>query len=178
MFLYNSLLWLDHSIFKFINGFAFKWVWLDMLGIFLSKYLIYLGAIILILFLLRFQKNWKMVVIALASGLVARFLITDAIRTLRPRLRPFNINDINLLIDRVNQNSFPSGHASFGFAVATVVYLWNKKWGLVFFGAAVLISIARVFAGVHWPADIIAGAGVGIFSGWLINKLIKKYGRI
>lgn len=175
MLLYTNLLALDHYIFQLINGFAFRWVWLDMLGIFFAKYCVYLMVITLLLFLLRFKNNWKMVLMALTSGFVARFLVTGSIRLLKPRVRPFNINDINLLIDRVNQQSFPSGHASFTFGLATVVYLYNKKWGIVFFVSAFLISLARVFAGVHWPADILAGAVVGIFSGWLVSKIFKKF---
>lgn len=146
-----------------------------MLGIFLAEHLIYLMGIVLLLFLLRFKKNWKMVLIALTSGVAARFLVTGLIRLLKPRGRPFTINEVSLLIDRVNEQSFPSGHASFAFGLATIVYLYNKKWGIVFFVSALLISIARVFAGVHWPADILAGAAVGIFTGWLVNKIFKKY---
>jgi undecaprenyl-diphosphatase len=78
------------------------------------------------------------------------------------------------LINRVNEQSFPSGHASFAFGLATIVYFYNKKWGIAFFVMAILISTARVFTGVHWPSDILAGATVGIFSGWLINKLFNK----
>ncbi len=175
MFLYSNLIGLDHYIFQSINGLAFRWVWLDMLGIFLAEHLIYLMGIVLLLFLLRFKKNWKMVLIALTSGVAARFLVTGLIRLLKPRGRPFTINEVSLLIDRVNEQSFPSGHASFAFGLATIVYLYNKKWGIVFFVSALLISIARVFAGVHWPADILAGAAVGIFTGWLVNKIFKKY---
>ena len=174
MFLYSNLLALDHYIFQLINGFVFRWVWLDMVGIYLAQYFIYLMVVILLLFLLKFKKNWKMVLIALTSGLVARFLLTGLIRLLEPRVRPFNIADVNLLINRVNEQSFPSGHASFAFGLATVVYLYNKKWGIVFFVLAILISIARIFAGVHWPADILAGAAVGIFSGWLVNKFTRS----
>ncbi|MBU3934484.1 phosphatase PAP2 family protein [Patescibacteria group bacterium] len=164
---------LDHRLFQLINQLAFKWEWLDILGVFFAKYFIYLMVAALFLFLLKSKKNWKMVFSAFVSALTARFIITGLIRLLRPRLRPFADNNINLLIDRVNQQSFPSGHASFSFGLATIVYLYNKKAGIFFFAAAFLVSISRIFVGVHWPSDILAGALVGIFSGWLINKLLK-----
>ena len=85
-------------------------------------------------------------------------------------------NHINLLFSyNPAEPSFPSGHAAFYFAIATIVYFYNKKAGLGFFLASFLISISRVFVGIHWPADIMAGALVGIFSGWLIIKIAKKF---
>ena len=54
------------------------------------------------------------------------------------------------------------------------VHFYNKKIGLLFFIVSFLICISRVFCGIHWPLDILAGAIVGIFSGWLIIKIFKK----
>lgn len=174
MFIFDNIVNIDHFLFQYINGMAFKWYWLDMLGIFFAKYLIYIMVLGLLFFLWKSKNFWRIAITALIAGLVARFVITGSIRLFRPRVRPFNISYINLLIDKVNQQSFPSGHASFSFALATVVYLYNKTWGMIFFAVAILISISRVFAGVHWPLDILVGALVGIFSGWLINKIIRK----
>jgi len=171
----NNLIAIDHYLFQLINNFVFRWIWLDIVGIFFSKYLVYLMVAVLFLFLLKPKKNWKMISAALISAFTARFIITGLIRLFEPRSRPFISSNINLLIDKVNQQSFPSGHASFTFGLATVVYLYNKKWGVVFFVLAFLVSIARVFADIHWPSDILAGAVVGIFSGWLISKIFKKY---
>lgn len=166
---------IDHQLFQAINQFAFRYFWLDIIGIFLAKYLVYIMVMSLAFFAFKFRKNLKMVLTSLLSAFFARYVITEGIRLLKPRMRPFTNGNINLLIERVNEQSFPSGHASFAFALATVIYLYNKKWGLVFFAMAILISIGRVFTGVHWPLDVLAGAAVGIFSGWLINKIIKKY---
>ena len=116
-----------------------------------------------------------MVLLAFVAAGLARFGIVELIRWFKPRFRPFNMPDINLLVSKVNESSFPSGHASFFFALATVVFLNNKKAGIWFYIFAVLISIARVFVGVHWPSDVLAGALVGIITGWLVNWVFKKY---
>mgnify|MGYP001558745976 FL=1 len=58
--------------------------------------------------------------------------------------------------------SFPSGHATFFFALATAVYFYNKKWGIGFFIATIFITVSRVIAGIHYPSDIIGGAFIGI----------------
>lgn len=61
-----------------------------------------------------------------------------------------------MLIDKAA--SFPSGHATFFFALAFCTFLINKKWGWILTAAAVVTTVARVVAGVHWPSDIVGGA--------------------
>lgn len=115
-----------------------------------------------------------MVIEATAAAVLARLVIVNFIRLILPRLRPFVENNVNLLLSS-GESSFPSGHAAFYFAIATVVFFHNKKAGIAFLAVAFLISLARVFVGIHWPSDILAGAAVGIFSGWLINVVSKSY---
>jgi len=164
---------MDLYCFRLINQFALKWTWLDNLAVFLAEYFQYIVIFSLFVFLfVRFQKYWKMVMLAIASAFFSRFIIVEVIRWFWQRPRPFVNNNVNLLITH-NEFAFPSGHAAFFFAIATIVYLYNKKIGILFFVSAFLISLARVFCGIHWPLDILAGAVVGILSGLLINKIWK-----
>jgi undecaprenyl-diphosphatase len=80
-----------------------------------------------------------------------------------------------LINQSAKEASFPSGHASFYFALSTIVYLYNKKLGILFYVATIFIVVARVFVGVHWPSDVLAGAILGILMGWLLNKLFKRH---
>jgi len=112
--------------------------------------------------------------LALVSALLSRFVFTNIIRFFYERPRPFvALPEINPLVS-VDLNkyydSFPSGHAAFFFAIAVVVYIYDKQLGVWFFAGTAIISIARVFAGVHWTTDIFGGAVVGIFSAWLVHK--------
>lgn len=167
---------MDLSLFNLINGFADKWVWLDFLGIFFAQYSAYILILLMALFLIiRFKNYWKMVLEAFAAGILARFIIVPIIRFFWQRERPFDLIDVNLLLKLKNEVSFPSGHAVFYFAVSTIVYFYNKKLGYLFFAVSVLMGLARIFVGYHWPSDILAGAVIGIFSGWLIDKIFKKY---
>lgn len=166
----------DILLFQKINQFAGKWLWLDTLAIFFAEYFSYILIFCLLLFLIKnFKKYWLMVVECLVSALLARFFIVDIIRLIFPRNRPFVENEINLLIPHLNSSSFPSGHAAFYFALSTIVYFYNKKTGILFFLASFLISISRIFSGLHWPSDILAGFIVGIFSGWLISIVSQKF---
>ena len=165
---------MDASIFNLINQFALKWFWLDVLAIFLAEYLGYALLFSLLLFLaIRFRKYFKMIIEAIISAILARFVIVELIRWIWQSPRPFVENNVNSLLTH-NASAFPSGHAAFFFAISTIIYIYNKKAGIFFFIASFLICLARVFSGIHWPVDILAGVAVGILSAWLIHKITQK----
>ncbi len=162
---------MDLKIFNLINQFAKRWSWLDALGIALAEYLAYgLILILVILIIINYKKYLRMTIEAIVSGAVARLIITQLIRWLYFRSRPFVNYNVNQLIEH-SAASFPSGHASFFFAVSTIVYLYNKKTGVFFFLASILMGVARVFVGIHWPSDILGGAIVGILSGYIVYRV-------
>jgi len=166
---------IDYFIFQKINSLAGKSVCIDSLGIFFAEYLGYFLVAILFLFLLKNSKKYRpMAVKGLISAFFARFGITELIRFLWDRSRPFVENNVNLLLNHPATSSFPSGHAAFYFGLSIIVYFFNKKAGIFFLIASFLISISRVFVGIHWPSDVLAGAVIGIFSGWLTIKIFKK----
>jgi membrane-associated phospholipid phosphatase len=100
-----------------------------------------------------------------AAGLV-RLPIVAAM----PRLRPSNLPESAPLEAVYAATSFPSGHATTAFAVAAAV-AWavrsgEEAWlGWAAFGWAALVGLSRVYVGVHFPSDVIAGAGLGIAVG-------------
>ena len=166
---------MDLYLFNLINQFAGKWSWLDTLAVFLAEYFEYFLIVFLLLFLLlRFKTYWKTVLGALISAVLARLIIVNFIRWIWLRPRPFIENNVNLLLEYPDKAAFPSGHAAFYFAISTVVFCKNKEAGVLFFAGTILICLARVFAGIHWPTDILAGTVVGVLSGWLVFKIFKK----
>lgn len=163
---------MDLYLFQKINNFAGQWFFVDNLEIFFAKYLIYILAISA---LLIFWKKWKAIFLAFLSVIFAGFLV-EFIRWLWFHPRPFVNHAVNLLIhENPSSSSFPSGHATISFVISAIVYSYNKKAGLGFFIASFLISISRVFVGVHWPSDVLVGALIGIFAGWLVVKISKKF---
>lgn len=167
---------MDFFIFQQINQFAGRWPLLDALGIFFAKYLGYFLVFFLLLFLIKnFKKYWPMVIQGLSAAILARLGFAELIRIFWNRSRPFVENHVNLILEHSASSSFPSGHAAFFFGLSTVVYFYNKKAGYLFLIASLLISVSRVFVGIHWPSDILAGAIVGLFSGWLIILFSRKF---
>jgi len=167
---------LDFYLFQKINSLAGESLWLDTIVIFLGQYFEYVLILLLtLLLIINSKKYFKMDLEVFFGAVLAKEIFVDVIRQVLPRARPFVENQIYLLIDNATTPAFPSAHAAFYFAMATVVYLHNKKLGSLFFLSALLISVARVFSGVHWPSDIFAGSLVGIFSGFLVHTISKKF---
>lgn len=161
---------MDLYLFQQINNLAGKSLYLDTFGIFFAEYF---GYILVMLVFLVFWKKRKAILQSFSAAIFA-IGIVELIRWFWPRPRPFVEYDVNLILNKIDQPAFPSGHAAFFFALSTVVYFYNKKAGIGFFVASFLISISRVFGGVHWPTDILAGVLVGIFSAWFILKILRK----
>jgi undecaprenyl-diphosphatase len=104
------------------------------------------------------------------------------------RPRPFVAHplDVHLLVTHAADGSFPSDHAAAGFAIAGVLLAAHRRFGMLAIAAAVLMSYARVFAGLHYPGDVAAGALIGFgaslvlvrFAAWPVEWLetnIERY---
>ena len=166
---------MDSYLFELINNLAGQWRWLDFTGVFLADYLGYfLIAALLLMFFLRFSKFWRSVLGALLSALLARLVFTNIVYWIWARPRPFEATEANLLLEAPGNASFPSGHAAFYFAIAFFLFYRNKNAGALFFTGALLMGLARVFVGIHWPLDILGGIFVAGVSALLVKKLIIR----
>lgn len=85
---------------------------------------------------------------------------------LASRFSPDRLAQVHLLINAAHDSSFPSDHATAAFSVATAALLWRIPGRRLYLLGAVLIALARVYAGAHYPADVVGGAGLGIL--WAI----------
>ena len=164
--------------FRLINNLAGNNVWLDRFMVFAADKMGYLLIVsVLILF---WKKDYfkKIVFLSWGSAIVARFVFVSILRYLIYSPRPFMVLDrVNILMNHQLESAFPSGHASFYLALATGVYLYNKKAGYIYLILAGLMGFARIFVSVHWPLDILAGAGLGIVTAILVNYLKQKMSR-
>lgn len=62
--------------------------------------------------------------------------------------------------------SFPSSHTVNMFALATVIALFHRRWGIFMYGVASLVAYSRLYVAAHWPSDIPPSALLGILIGW------------
>ncbi len=76
--------------------------------------------------------------------------------------------------------SFPSAHATFSFMMATLLSHWFPRYGVIFFIIAGFIGWTRIYLGLHYPTDVIAGALLGygitkVFLRWIARLNIKTH---
>jgi undecaprenyl-diphosphatase len=149
---------------------------LNVLGIFAAEYLPYL-LIIGFLILAYYQASSRRRVYVFCEGALAvilsRGIITEIIRFFYHHQRPYSFYNFTPLISESGW-SFPSGHATFFFALAMTIWYIDHKWGWTYFALVTIMAIARVYVGVHWPLDIIGGAIIGIGSAMFVHWLLRK----
>jgi membrane-associated phospholipid phosphatase len=130
--------------------------------------------ILLPLLLMIHKKTRKAGLLILLAMILDVVLCNGILKPLFHRTRPCDVNTaIQLLIHRPTDYSFPSGHTALSFAA--VSGLWYSKayksWRMPALVFACLIAFSRLYLYVHYPSDVLIGALVGLFCGWLAYKL-------
>jgi undecaprenyl-diphosphatase len=164
---------MNQNLFLAINGLVGKSNFLDVLGVFFADKLIYIFA--LGIALMWFNKSLRYYVyLAFGSAFVSRILIVETIKRLVNHPRPYEVvtNVHQLLVDHQKGMSFPSGHTVIFFAFAFSFVGTKYFWPLLVL--AVLGSVARIFVGVHFPADIIVSIIIAGITVWGMRSLFKK----
>ncbi len=108
------------------------------------------------------------------SFLVARLVVTPIIHFLYYQLLIASLSQLRLLVSEKNDWPFPNGHAAFLLAIATAMYLYNKKWGIGFFIAVLFLNTCRIIAGVYSLSDMLGGMIIGIRSASLFFYFAEK----
>ena len=157
---------MNQELFLFLNGLAGHSLLFDTAVIFSA---INLPEIIFISVGLYLFWHWyrhdrgilARIAPLLATALLA-WILGQALKYLIGSPRPFLVlDDIPLLFTQGGYDSFPSGHATFFFALGTALFFQNKKFGILLFAGAVIMGAARIIVGVHWPIDILGGFVLG-----------------
>ncbi|MFA7000257.1 MAG: phosphatase PAP2 family protein [Candidatus Paceibacterota bacterium] len=174
---------MNNTIFLNLYSLAHQSVWQDFVIWFFAVPTIYIMVFVAGIFIFVHYKFYKIKDIftilrndwqgVFSIPFVAGFarLITEilknVIHTSRPPIALANVT--SLFVE--SGYAFPSGHATIISALAFAIYFKNKNLGYVFMVVALLIGLARIAAGVHFPIDIMGGYAIGFLVAFLVKKL-------
>lgn len=179
----DLLLQLDYEIFKVVNGSLENPIFNVILPIVRNKY-IWIPFYVFILSYAFYNFIWQRATVILFA-LVTVIAVSDVFsgqifKKSIERLRPCSelvMKDV--VVQRVrcsNSFSMPSAHASNHFALAyMIVFLFQikgKRWKWTLYGWALIIAVAQVYVGLHYPSDILAGAAFGLLVAFTYQKII------
>jgi undecaprenyl-diphosphatase len=129
---------------------------------------------ILIAVILLFTKYKKTGVRILISITLAFIVCNLFLKPLVGRIRPYEIAGIPIIISKLNDYSFPSGHSHASFSFATSVFYSSKKQGIFLYVLSVLVCFSRLYLFVHYPTDVLAGAFIGFICAYITENFILK----
>lgn len=126
------------------------------------------------------QRSHREIVVATLCGTLSAFLLGRLFALTLPfRLRPLYDPAVHLSFPLASEtpetmrlwSSFPSDHAALWMAVAVGIFLVWRWIGVLAIAHCVLfVCLPRVYLGLHYPTDVIAGAAIGAFCAWLFTR--------
>jgi undecaprenyl-diphosphatase len=176
----------NQQLFFFINRAAGHWPLLDHFFLFVTNVFVsvlVVGAIVWFFVILprktssgmeRLRRYGDAGLLLLSLGLV--WCITEVIKGAVAFPRPQQLlTGVHILSTFGSYDSFPSAHTAFAFAIATFVYQYSRRAGLLAILLAVLVGVSRIFVGVHFPIDVLVGSLIGVIVPWGIVSLLRHY---
>ena len=120
------------------------------------------------------RRGRRAAIASIAAMLVAVSLVQGPIKHTLRRRRPFIRRVARVVGMRPLDASFPSGHTAGSFAAATALSCFYPKDGPLLLGTAAAVGASRVYLGLHFPSDVLVGAGFGAALGLLARGLVGR----
>lgn len=122
------------------------------------------------------QGNVRSLGLEIVSALLFSGLIVQVLKRIFNRNRPYWIlSNLNTFGLDLSDYSFPSGHSTASFSLATILALNYPQYIVIIYFVATLVSVSRIYLAVHYPTDVVAGITLGIISGLFVHNYLYPY---
>lgn len=161
--------------FRLINDLGKQYPALNPAFYAIAEYTVYaLAVCVLLYWLTRSYHNRVMVVCAAVTFALAELLGKIA-GSLHTNYQPFaELANVNQLVQKAVDNSFPSDHTILFFSFCMSFWLFKRKAGILWMLLAVCVGLSRIWVGVHYPADVIVGALISIGSALTVFMVVPR----
>ncbi len=174
--LFQNLIQLDTTLFYLFNVELQNGFFDFIMPIFtnLDYWRIPLGLMVVLLLVFG-KKRGRITVLLLVLGIaLSDQLCNNVLKPLIQRVRPCNVlENINLLVNCTQAYSFPSSHAMNIFTGCILLSYGYRKIKMLLLLIAILVSYSRIYVGVHYPFDVLAGVILGFACAFIIISLFK-----
>jgi undecaprenyl-diphosphatase len=152
--------------------------WITAKNSWIPMYVLIIGSIIW-----RYKRSsigilLMIIFSVIISDQVCSSMLKPLIHRLRPCHEPTIQNLVHLVGNCGGQFGFCSSHAANSFALAMCLFLLvgkKYKFTKLFFLWAIIVSYSRIYVGVHYPLDVLTGAGIGVLASLFCFKIYQKY---
>ena len=177
----DEILQWDREVLIYLNRLGAEpydgfWAVITIFGVWTPLFLLFVY-----LFFAQFPKKraYAMIGTVILTGLLVSAM-TELTKELVARIRLNNQEDLHTLIRILKMPksySFFSGHAAGSFSIVTTVFLFLRrkiKWGWLIFLWPLIVSMSRIYVGVHYPLDILTGSLVGTGIAFFVVRMYNR----
>lgn len=173
---------LNLTLLYIINGVAGTYSSVDTAVLFLTNNLAYIVCIGVAIYMviwhpLKVQdlqdrlRAFRQSILFVFSVLTT-VVVVQAIKVIIALPRPFQVlASINALAPYESGYSFPSAHAAITVAIATATFFYHRRLGIILYVFALIVALSRIYVGVHYPIDVVAGAVLGWGIAYILHRV-------